>query len=310
MAGKKTSFPVWLRRLSQTVFLLLFLYLFTITAYHPENATGGPVTLFFNLDPLVMFTLWLGGHAVAAALLFSFITLGVTLLFGRWFCGWVCPFGALHTLLTSWRKGKKKELVKAGSYSNLQKSKYYILVLFLFSALFGANVMGWLDPFSFFYRSLATAVYPAINAGFGGFFNWVYEVNPLNLSAVTEPLYKGLRMYLLTFEQPRFDWGMLIGVLFGVVIALNFFRGRFWCRYICPLGGLLGIFGKNPTVRVTVDADRCKNCLDCVATCQGGADPKSTESWKPAECLYCWNCRSECPEDAISINFKAPGRTS
>jgi MinD superfamily P-loop ATPase len=58
---------------------------------------------------------------------------------------------------------------------------------------------------------------------------------------------------------------------------------------------------------VTVDADKCRNCLDCVATCQGGADPMSTESWKPAECLYCWNCQSGCPEDAITINFKSPG---
>jgi len=47
-------------------------------------------------------------------------------------------------------------------------------------------------------------------------------------------------------------------VIFGIVIALNFFKARFWCRYVCPLGGLLGIAGKNPILRLNVDADKCK----------------------------------------------------
>jgi len=301
MADQRITVTLWLRRLSQTVFLLLFIYLFLITAYHPENGTGGPVSFFFNLDPLIMITLWLGGHAVASALLLSFLTLAVTLLFGRFFCGWVCPFGGLHTLLTSWRKGKKKELVSAGAYSPWQKAKYYILVFFLVAAFFGANVAGWLDPFSFFYRAMATAVYPAINAGAAGIFNFFYDHH---MGAVTEPIYRGLKQYVLTFEAPRFYWGSLIGVLFGIVIALNFFKSRFWCRFICPLGGLLGIIGKNPAVRVTVDADKCKNCLDCVAVCQGGAEPRSTKSWKPSECVYCYSCESSCPENAISITMK------
>lgn len=307
MAKNKTSSTVWLRRVSQTVFLLLFLYLFLLTAYHPDNVTYGGITLFFDFDPLVMLTVWLGGHAVASALLLSLITLVVTLVFGRWFCGWVCPFGAVHNVFTSLRKAKGSEKIRTGGYSVWQKTKYYILVVILVGAFFGGNVAGWLDPFSFFFRSLATAVFPAVNAGLQGFFQWMYDVDPIKLSVLTEPLYNVLRQYFLAFDQPHYFWGSMFGILFGIIIGLNFLRARFWCRYICPLGGLLGLFGKNPTVRLKIDAEKCNDCSLCVMDCLGGADPLKEESWKPSECFFCWNCHSGCPTDAISFQFRVPG---
>ncbi|MDB9823177.1 4Fe-4S binding protein [Deltaproteobacteria bacterium] len=307
MAKNKTSSTVWLRRVTQTVFLLLFFYLFLLTAYRPDNVAGGPVTLFFDFDPLIMLTVWLGGHAVASALLLSLITLGATLIFGRWFCGWVCPFGALHNLFTSMRKVKASQKIKTGGYSVWQKTKYYILIAVLVGAFFGANLAGWLDPFSFFFRSMAVAVFPAVNAGLQGFFQWMYEVDPIKLSVLTEPIYNVLRQYFLAFDQPHYFWGMLLGTLFGVIIALNFFRSRFWCRYICPLGALLGLFGKNPTIRLNVDPEKCNDCSVCVMDCLGGADPQSTASWKPSECFFCWNCHSGCPQEAISFKFQVPG---
>src|SRR4030042_6714389 len=168
MAKQKTSLPVWLRRLSQTVFLVIFFYLFYALAYHPENTTVGPTGMFFNLDPLIMLTVWLGGHAVATALLLSLLTLAVTLVFGRWFCGWVCPFGAINNLFTSWRGAKRKDKIKEASYTPMQKTKYYIVVVVLAGSFFGANMAGWLDPFSFLYRSFAMAVFPGGNALFQG----------------------------------------------------------------------------------------------------------------------------------------------
>jgi polyferredoxin len=310
MAKGKTSTPVLLRRVTQTLFLAIFLYLFYQLAYYPDNASGGPTAMFFNLDPLVMLTMWIGGHAVASALLLSLLTLAVTLVFGRWFCGWICPMGALNNLFSSWRSGKRRDRIKEASYSPRQKTKYFIVTAVLAGSFFGANLAGWLDPFSFLYRSFATAVFPAINAGVQGTFDWFYSVNPLGLKVVTEPVYRGFRYYFLTLAQPHFSGGMLFGLLFGTVLALNFFRARFWCRYICPLGGLLGITGKNPVLRIAVDADKCKNCMECVAECQGGSEPQSTETWKPAECVFCWNCESACPAKAISFNFKSPGEKS
>jgi polyferredoxin len=306
MAKNKSTVPVLLRRLSQSIFLVIFLYLFYSLAYHPENASPGSTGFFFNLDPLIMLTVWLGGHAVASGLLLSFVTLITAIVFGRWFCGWVCPFGALNNLFTSWRSGKRKDKLGGSKYSARQKTKYYLAVLILAGSLFGANLAGWIDPFSFLYRSFATAVFPAINALFQGLFDWFYNVNPIGMKGMTEPVYRLMRQYFLTLEQPHYYWGMMFGVILGIILALNFFRARFWCRYICPLGGLLGIAGKNPVLRLAVDRDKCKECMECVIECQGGAEPQSNETWKPAECIYCWNCHSVCPTKAISFEFKTP----
>ncbi len=128
---RKTSRIVWLRRFIQTGFFLLFCYLFLQTVYHPINKAGRGVTLFFNLDPLVALSAWVASRAFVGAMLLSLVTLAMTLVFGRWFCGWICPFGALHNFFSSLRGGSAKQKLEAGGYDTWQKAKYYLLVAFL-----------------------------------------------------------------------------------------------------------------------------------------------------------------------------------
>jgi polyferredoxin len=306
MAKRRTSWPVWLRRLVQTAFMFLFLYLFLQTVYKPINQTGRGVDLFFHLDPLVLLSSWLGTHKIVTSLLLSLITVGVTLLAGRWFCGWVCPFGALHNLLTSWRSGRPKDKIAVGHYTKWQKSKYYALVALLVAAAFGLNLTGWFDPFSFFYRGMATLVYPMTNDGVKSVFGWIYQADPgvgrFKVTAVSEPIYEVLRRNFLATSQPYFYGTALIALLFFAAIFLNLYRSRFWCRYVCPLGALLGVVGKNPLVQIKRNDQACNNCGLCVADCQGGANPDLAGGWKPSECFYCWNCHSSCPNDAISFS--------
>jgi polyferredoxin len=312
MAPKKkhTSWVVWLRRFTQAFFLFLFFYLFIQTAYHPYNDVGGPVTFFFEIDPLVMTATFVAAHTIPAILLLSLITLGVTFIFGRWFCGWICPFGVLHNFFTSLRQRKVKNLIKQGRFTRGQRIKYYILFLFLGGALLGVNAVGWLDPFSFFYRSLATSIFPAINWGFEAFFNWVYQSDPsiglLHATSITEPVYEKMQDLFLATKQPAYVGGVLIGLLFSFIVALNFYKARFWCRYICPLGAMLGVVGKNPLVRIHKDEDNCHKCNLCIADCQGGAEPQSDGGWKPSECFYCFNCVDACSTDAITISISKP----
>ena len=309
----KTAWFVRLRWAAQTIFMLLFLWLFFQTAFHAGSTAGRGVDLFFDLDPLALLSVWVGGHAAAAAMLFSLITLAVTFIFGRWFCGWFCPFGALHNLVSSWRSGTASAKVKTGGFSHWQHSKYFVLLAVLVAALVGANLVGLLDPFSFLFRSLTLAVFPAFDAGLEHFFAFLYRhdfgIGGLHIAAVSEPIYRWLHYYLLTVGQPRYFWSILFGVLFGLAAILNLFRARFWCKYICPLGALLGVAGRNPLLRLEVDPALCEDCGICVTECQGGANPsKQAEDWKPSECMYCLNCQSGCPENAIRLRFTIPGR--
>jgi polyferredoxin len=303
----KTRPVVWLRRLVQGFFLLLFLYLFLQTTYYPINQTGGRVTLFFEIDPLVLVAGFLANYAVPAVLLLSLITVVVTLIFGRWFCGWVCPFGVVHHMAGSLRAGRLKTRLERGAYHPAQSWKYYVLVFFLVGCLIGVNAVGWMDPISFFYRSLATAVYPAFHYGVQQFFTWIYNtdpgIGPVRVTAVSEPLYELLRGSVLAFEQPHYHWALLIGVIFIGVLLLNLYQARFWCRRLCPLGALLGFLGKNPVVRLETRSEACNDCRLCLVDCQGGANPSRALGWKPSECFFCWNCQSSCPSDAIRFSL-------
>jgi polyferredoxin len=311
MAGRKVRWPVWLRRSSQTGFFLLFLYLFLQAEYRPVNETGNHVKLFFQWDPLILASSWLSSHQILSGLLFSLITLGVTALIGRWFCGWICPFGALHNLLTSLRTQRAKDQIGTGGYSRWQKTKYYLLTALLVAALLGINLIGWLDPFSVLYRSMVTVIYPSANDGVKSLFGWIYQTDPgmgkFRVTAVSEPVYDFLRRTVLANTQPHFYGTVLIAVLFLAVVLLNLYRARFWCRYICPLGAMLGIAGKNPLIQIKRNEELCNNCRLCVADCQGGANPDTVQGWKPSECYYCYNCQSACPKRAISFTFHVPG---
>jgi ferredoxin len=235
-------------------------------------------------------------------MLLSLLTLGVTFVFGRWFCGWVCPLGTVHNFFTSLRGARLKEKLEAGEYSSWHKAKYYVLAALLGGALVGVNLAGWLDPFSFFFRSLGTAVYPAVNDAIVRFFGWIYDANPgigpVRVTAASEPVYEFLHGHFLAALQPHYFGNLLIGFLFVAAVALNFLRARFWCRYVCPLGALLGVVGRTPVVRLSRAAEACNDCRLCLADCQGGANPHAG-GWKAAECFYCFNCKSECPQGAI-----------
>jgi len=307
-----TSRIVWLRRGVQAFFLVLFFVLFLRTTYYPIDRVGGPVTFFFELDPLVMVGTWLAAEVLPKVLLLSLVVLVVTLFLGRWFCGWVCPFGVFHNIFTSLRGGSAKSRLQKGGYRSVQKGKYYLLIGLLVGAFVGVNLIGWFDPFAFFYRSLATSIYPAINAGVQSLFTWFYVRDPgvagLKVTSVSEPVYEVLREYFLAVEQPHYAWGVAIGLIFIGIVTLNFYRARFWCRYICPLGAMLGVVGKNPVLRLKRDEQLCNDCGLCVADCPGGADPNSTQAWRPSECFFCWNCESNCPHNAITFGFKLPSK--
>ncbi len=311
MARRKASWQVWLRRISQAGFAALFLYMFLQAEYRPINRTGDHVKLFFELDPLVMISSWLASHQVASGLLLSLVILGLTVLFGRWFCGWVCPFGALHQLITSLRTHTAKQKIATDGYSRWQKTKYYLLGAILVAAFMGVNLAGWFDPFSFLYRSTTLVLYPGLNDGTAWIFGWIYQHDPslgsFKVTSISEPVYEFLRHSVLPNAQPYFYGTVLIAVVFFAVVLLNLYRARFWCRYLCPLGALLGVAGKNPLVQIKRNEDVCNQCRVCVVDCQGGADPEATVNWKPAECFYCWNCQSACPHEALTFSIKVPG---
>jgi len=291
-----------LRRASQILFFLVFVYLFVQTEYKGRNELGLPVRLFLDFDPLVALSSLLASHAVRAIFLLSLVTIALTAILGRFFCGWVCPLGTIHTLVGRFRMRTLVPGRSEGRYPRLRPVKYFILVFVLVAAVFGWNAAGFLDPISLTIRSLAIGYNPAINKMVRSFFEFAYALDIPRVSPAVDGLYSAMVGTVLAFEQPIFRQTLLIASLFTVILGLNFLAPRFWCRYLCPLGALLGLVGTRQIgARVANDASKCISCRKCLVACQGDATPFPSGKWASRECLVCWNCRDVCPADAISI---------
>lgn len=286
-----------LRRITQAVFLLLFLFLFIQTESKGNDELGYPVKFFLDFDPLIFVTTLLSAHAVHAAFYLSLVVIGITLLFGRVFCGWVCPLGTLNNLVGAVRK-RHSPATSAEWY----KIKYYVLVFLLVSSLFSMQLIGIMDPLSLLIRSLSISIYPLFSYGTRSLFDTLYNLNINGLSDVSEAIYAMLKKSVLPFQQPYYRQSLFIGSILLIVLGLNLWEKRFWCRYLCPLGALLGMCSRYALLSRTV-SEGCTSCGACETVCQGRALPDKKEEWRKSECFYCWNCDDICPQNAVSFGF-------
>lgn len=285
------------RRASQGLFLLLFLFLFIQTESKGNDVLGYPVKIFLDFDPLLFITTILSAHAVEKAFYLSLILIFITIILGRVFCGWICPLGTLNNIVSSFRK-QKTYIQKAGLF----KLKYYLLVFLLASSAFGIQIAGVFDPLSLLIRSLSVSIYPMFNYTITSFFDTVYYLKIPVITDISEYIYSAFKKSILLFQQSYYRQGVFIGILFIVILGLNLIENRFWCRYLCPLGALLGILSRFSILKRSV-SEGCTSCGTCATVCQGNALPDKKDSWRKSECMFCWNCDDICPNNSVSFGF-------
>jgi polyferredoxin len=300
------------RIISQILFLAAFLALLIGTRYTGTDHIPYPAKVFLELDPLIALSTVLSAHWVPWLLLLSLIVVGVTLVLGRVFCGWVCPFG---TLLQATRAALRKNLpTSEGIWRPWQSWKYLILIAILVLAVFGLNLSGFMDPISLTIRSLSLSIGPALEKIARAVLDLFYAIGG-PFAGAADASYDLLRSHLLSFEQPQFSQALAIGVIFIALFGLIWIVARFWCRALCPLGALLGYLSRRSMLRLQLDPDLCTACGDCLAGCQGAAEPGTEDPddlpeeghksgrWRISECMHCWNCVSTCPTEAISYKM-------
>ena len=311
---------VWLRRVSQTFFLALFIFLLVETRL-PDNVyleysltvtteqdlrLSYPVTFFFQLNPLIWLTSLISGHVWIKGFFWAIGVILLTLVFGRFFCGFVCPFGTINHMVGKIRPALKgEEMVEANRKKGSRKVKYFLLIALLISSLIGLNFTGLLDPISLFFRSLAMSIFPALGTGIKELCDVIARSNtkPLNLiSYGAEVLVSPVFGY--GYQSYKTAW--FIGAFFLVILFLNRIRPRFWCRTLCPLGALLAICSKFSILRLERNSEKCTDCRLCERNCQGAASPQPGRDWDRTECMLCFNCYDACPENALAFRFRWP----
>ena len=187
------------------------------------------------------------------------------LLLGRTICGWLCPFGLIQELLHKipTPKIKKSRVTRALSWL-----KYVLLILFAV-----------LIPLAY---GLKDVPLPA-------FCKYICPAGTLEgaLTLLAHPDNSGLFAML----GGLFSWklALMIAILTGCVFAY-----RAFCRFLCPLGAIYGLFSKLAFIGVTVDQPKCVGCDRCIREC-----PMDVRRVGDRECIHCGKCIACCPTGAI-----------
>lgn len=205
---------------------------------------------------------------------FSYYVFGIIIffgvVFGRFVCGFLCPFGLVQDLLYKIKFKKIKVNKKLDNV--LRYFKYAFLIIFvLLLPLIIKDAIGSSKPY---------------------FCEYICPVGTL----------EGGIPLLLKNENLR----QLIGFLFNwklsiliTIILVSIFICRPFCKYICPLGALYGLFNKYSFYQLEVDENKCTRCGLCVQNCRMNVEILKDINSK--ECIRCKDCINICPVNAISV---------
>jgi MauM/NapG family ferredoxin protein len=305
----------YVRRVVQLAVFALFLFLLVSTV-SPIEIPMRP-DLFMRMDPLSALSTALSARQIGLVTSRFLMAIGLvilTVVLGRFFCNWVCPLG---TTLDIWERvvrGRTKHVSKPRiSHSkHLRNLKYYILAGAVVAAVFSAQIAWLVDPIPLVTRSYALAIYPYSTYVAKAMLSPLWQVP--GVSSVSEPVYSFLKEHVF---YPNPDIGYqpitwmhhLTFALFACLLGLSLLLPRFWCRYLCPLGAMLGLLSKVSLLRWTADRKRCTECNRCVRECKTAAIADKARSYHVQECVECFNCEGICPEGAVRLMFRSPVRS-
>lgn len=187
------------------------------------------------------------------------VTLLISIIFRRSFCGLICPFGALQEFfsLIGRKIFHKKFIVPRKIDKSLRYLKYMILFITIIFAWKTAGL--WMDSYD------PWAAYGHITAGLS--------------SLISE--------YLAAL------------VLLIIVVIGSMLYDRLFCKYLCPMGAVFGILSKISPSKITRDKDKCAGCNLCSKNCPANIDVALCDKITSTECLGCQSCILSCPKKDV-----------
>lgn len=291
------------RQLSQIAATTLFFLLAALT--YRGAAWLLPADLFFRLDPLVAIGASLAARTVLTTLLLSLGMLVVGLVFGRAWCGWLCPLGAILDWVTPRTAHGASGRINPHSASSehhpaWRHAKYALLLILLVAVLLGNLTFMVFDPITLLNRTFAAAVMPALNVIITQAEVLLYSITPWQ--PFLDAFENTLRGTVLPAQSTYYDLGALLAIVFAGIVALNWVAPRFWCRYLCPLGAVYALEARFAWVKPHAVTD-CNHCAACMRVCPTAAIAVKKDGLHvdPAECVMCMDCVAVCPQSAVQF---------
>ena len=223
----------------------------------------------------------------AALFVFGLVTVFVvTMIFGRVYCSFLCPLGALQDIFIAlsrkigWRK-------KHSFQKHYNCLRYCVLGLTIVSAALGSmSLLNLLDPYSLSGRLITQIVLPI-------FFS-IYNTSVSFLTNFNIYLFSKETAYL-----PVSVWLVTLG-FFILILILSVRQGRLYCNTLCPVGTLLGLISRVSLFKIGIDQNRCHECVRCSGVCKAGCIDPQAAAIDQSRCVNCFNCIYVCPQSVVS----------
>jgi ferredoxin-type protein NapH len=216
-----------------------------------------------------------------------------------------CPLGAIQnsSISARWTIGAKPWYAIVPFY--------VIGVLFIFSAIFGRMMCGWICPFGWLQDKLAALrrrhwripkplrylryvllVVLVLIVPYLTGTPWFCKLCPQGAlqGGWLQPIFNPETRALIG------TWWWIKQAILVAFILLMIFVKRPFCGAICPLGAIFSLFQRYSLWRIDFDADKCVNCMWCVNECPAGIDPRTEVN--NHDCIGCLEC-TKCPYGAI-----------
>jgi polyferredoxin len=241
------------------------------------------------------------------------IVFAMTIVLGRLYCGWLCPFGFVMDLIILLRKAFKIRYRSLPDKLNkiLHQSRYVILLFFLFlpvilwliepppdfnfAVVMAQLLAGPFRPYSVLLDPMIPLVVP---------WKGPLVVNQINLSY---PYVQDI----ITYAGQNI--GQVIAIAFvGLTLVGSFFVRRVWCRF-CPTGASLAVVNRfkgfkwAPLLHIEKDEEKCTKCGVCKRVCQSQVNDVYEQKGgkiNTSMCMLCLRCAEMCPyEDTLKVKL-------
>lgn len=248
-----------LRRLALLLVIGIFLLQFLKVNVLVGGLTGSIAVSFVKFLDVFAYTesLVASRDFTADALLAVLPVAGIYLVFGRAFCGWVCPMDFLYELVGRVRNPLRRTV-------NIPSAAGYVLALSLLagSALLGVPLFTkYLSHLTNFFRLMTGGVFLALDL-------------PVEVSVVT-----------------------FSAAVLACLLVLEFFFPRLWCRVLCPVGKTYGLFNKASVLTLRFEKAPCARCSLCNQQCYMGVkieENAAKPGLRDLNCIYCNRCAEGC----------------
>lgn len=271
-----------LRRTVQGIFLALNLWIgiqfYFFVRYYERGGAGWkvprppgiegwlPIASLMNLKAFLVTGRIPEVHPAGMFLLVAF--LGISILFRKAFCSWLCPVGTVSEYL--WKSGRsifrRSFALPAWADIPLRGTKYALLGLFVYVTL--------------------TMPVASIRAFLEGPYGLIADVKMLNF----------FRFLSLT-----------AALVLGVLAVASLLIPNVWCRYFCPYGAFLGLGALLSPARIRREPGACIDCAKCAKACPSRLPVDCLVTIRSAECTGCLECVAVCPAEG-ALYMSLPGK--